>query len=318
MKKKHLNLILPSLILIISSCATVFNSKTKKINITTSQPTKIILNQDTILTKKNNATIEVSRQKDPIKIKLINDSISKIININSKNSFSYWLNAYPTPILWTGFIIDKNNPKRYTFPSRIYISMSDTSTKYLLFDPQDRKGQTFINISLPWINSFYLKPDNEAYKSNIGFCGIAYELEYYHRSNQFLNLTASSVIDFIIPFPAAVDFIGLNERMSSSYFGLSNNHKVKNFSFGYGMSFTRNTWDLRYNGTHEDTLQIAEQPRKKSNNSIGFTFPIHYQLGHNFYVGIIYRPSFFRFSTSINFAYEQLISINFGWKLRLK
>jgi len=318
MKKQCVNIILVTFVLTISSCATVFNSKTKKIDITTTKPAKIILNKDTLSIVKNRATIHVPRQKEPLKIEIINDSISKTININSKNSFAYWLNAYPTPMFWTGFLIDKKNPKRYTFPSRIYINMLDSSNKYLLFDPRDRKGQLFLNVSFPWVNNFYLKPDNENYKSNTGFWGIAFGLDYYHNRQQFLNLSASGVMDFFIPFPAAVDFRGLNELMSSSYVGLSNNHKIRNFSFGYGLSYTSNTWNLRYFGSQPDTLSTDKQPRKKSGSAMGFICPIYYQLGHNFYAGVIYRPTIFRPSTSRQFAYEHLISINIGWKMRLK
>jgi hypothetical protein len=196
--------------------------------------------------------------------------------------------------------------------------MSDSSNKYLLFDPRDRKGQIFLNVSLPWVNSFYLKPDKENYKSNTGFWGIAIGLDYYHHRQQLFNLTASGVMDFFIPFPAVVDFIGLNELMSSSYIGFSNNHKLRNFSMGYGLSYTSNTWNLRYFGSQPDTLAIDKQPRKKSSNAIGFIFPIYYQLGHNFYAGVIYRPTIYRFSTSNHFAYEHLISIDIGWKIRLK
>lgn len=305
-------------ILTFYSCATIFNSRTKNIDIVTTTPAKVILNNDTFSTVHNQISIKVLRRREPLKIKIVNDSVSKTILINAKNSFAYWLNAYPTPIFWTGFLIDKKNPKRYSFPGRIYINMSDSSNKYLLFDPRNRKGQLYLNLSFPWVNNFYLKPDNENAKLNSGFFGVGIGLDYYHDSQQFLNLSASSVMNFVIPFPAPVDFKGLNELMSSSYVGISNNHKVRNFFFGYGLSYAGNTWNLRYFGSQPDTLSIDNQPRKKSSNAIGFIFPIYYQLGQNFNIGIIYRPTIFRFSISTKFAYEHLISIDFEWKIRLR
>lgn len=341
-KKQFIHITLVTFVLTISSCATVFNSPTKQISINTTSPAKVIYNNDTLSTLDNQTTILVHRQKEPLKITVIGDSISKTITINSKNSFAYWLNAYPTPMFWTGFSIDKKNPKRYTFPDRVYVNTSDSSnnylgntkrytfpnrayvkksdspSNYLRFDPRDRKGQIFLNISLPWVNTFCLKPDNENYKSNVGFWGIALGLDYYHSKHQFLTLTASAVTDFFVPVPAAVDYRGSYEIMSSSYIALSNNHKIRNFYLGYGVSFAKNTWNLHYSGSQRDTLPIDKLPRKRSGNAIGFTFPVYYQLGKHFYAGVIYRPTILRFSTSPQFAYEHLISIDFGWKIRLK
>ena len=318
MKRQSIHLTLVTFVLAISSCATVFNSPTKQIAINTTSPAQVIYNNDTLSTINNRAIIQVPRQKESLIIKIIGDSISKTININSKNSFAYWLNAYPTPMFWTGFSIDKKNPKRYTFPGRVYINTSDSSGKYLRYDHRDKKGQIFLNVSFPWVNSFCLKPDNENYKSNTGFWGLALGLDYYHSKHQFLTLTTSAVTDFFVPVPAAVDYKGLYEIMSSTYIGLSNNHKIRNFSLGYGLSIAHNTWNLHYSGSRSDTLTIDKQPRKRSGSAIGFIFPVYYQLGQNFYAGVIYRPTVFRFSTSSQFAYEHLISIDIGWKIRLK
>jgi hypothetical protein len=317
MKKQSIHLTLVTFVLTISSCATIFNAPTKQIAINTSSPAQVIYNNDTLYTIDNQALILVPRQKEPLNIKVIGDSIVKTITLNSKNSFAYWLNAYPTPMLWTGFKIDRKNPKRYTFPGRVYVNTSDSSGKYVRYDARDRKGQIFLNVSLPWVNSFCLKPDNETYKSNTGFWGIAFGLDYYHSKHQFLTLTASAVTDLFVPVPAAVDYRGSYEIMSSTYIGVSNNHKIRNFSLGYGLSFAKNTWNLHYSGSQRDTLPIDKQPRKRSGSAIGFIFPIYYQFGQHFYAGVIYRPTFYRFSTSNQFSYEHLISIDVGWKIRL-
>lgn len=318
MKGHCISSILLIFVLIFSSCATILNSKTKRIDITTTEAAKIIVNHDTIPMVNNRIVVRVPRQDDSLKIKIIGNRISKSAFIKAENSFAYWLNAYPTPMLWTGFLIDNRNPKRYTYPGRLYFNMSDSSSPVFLFDPSDKKGQLLLYISLPWINCFYMKPGAEDYKSNIGFWGIGLGVDYYYNARQFINLKASAVTDFFVPFPAAVDIKGLNELMSSSYLALSNNHKIKNFSLGYGLSFERNTWNLRYFGSRPDTLTTDQQPRKKSNNAIGFVFPVYYQTGRSFYVGMIYRPTIFRIATNTQFAYEHLISIDFGWKIRLK
>lgn len=305
-------------ILVLSSCATILNQSTKTIYITTTTPANVIVNKDTFKTFQDKTPIWVKRQSKDLKIKVFNDSVTKEVSIKPINSFAFWLNAYPTPLFWTGFLIDKKNPKRYTYPTRMYFDMTDTTNTYLSYDPRSKKGEIDLHISMPYINNFLLRPDNENnYKSNTGFWGLTLGLDYYHSSKQFINLSVSGVSDFFLPFPAAVDLSGYYELMSSAYVSVSNNHKINNFLIGYGLSYVRNTWDLRYYQWGQ-TEPITREPVKKSNNAIGFVFPAYYMPTEHFFVGVAYRPTLFRLSTENPFKYEHLISIDFGWKIKLK
>ncbi|MDP4290562.1 MAG: hypothetical protein Q8908_05735 [Bacteroidota bacterium] len=318
MKRHCYNIILVLVYLTICSCATVLNSPTTPIDITTDRPAKIVIDNHIVAAGETHTVIKVPRQNASVDLTFKSDKLSKTITLNPKNSFTYWLNAYPTPMFWTGFLIDKKKSKRYTYPGRIYVNVSDSSTGYLHYDPRIRKGELSCNVSLPWVNSFFLKPDYEKSKTNTGFWGIAVGIDYYHSKHQFLNLTGSAVTDFFIPVPAAVDYRGLNQVMASSYISLSNNHKIRNFSVGYGISFSNNIWGLRKFGIDTVSLSAENTPRRRTNNALGFVFPFYYQFGHNFYGGIIYRPTIFRFSKTTPFAYEHLISIDFGWKIKLR
>lgn len=285
--------------------------------IKTTTPANVIVDNDTLANYHDRTIITVKRRPENLKIAVFNDSISKNIIIKSKNSFAYWLNAYPASF-WTGFLIDKKNPKRYTYPSRIYVDMTDTTSGYVNYDPRSKKGQFYFHFSIPHINSFLLKPDNENdYKFSTGFWGITAGLDYYHSPSQFINLSASGVTSFFVPVPAAVDISGEYELLSSRYLSLSNNYKIKRFSIGYGLSYSRNTWDFRYYDRF-DPPPPSREPVKKSNNSFGFIFPTYFQLGENFNIGIIYRPTFLRPKSEKVFKYEHLISIDFAWKIRLK
>jgi len=50
-------------------------------------------------------------------------------------------------------LIDKNNPKRYGYPSRIYLDPKDVSDKYDGYPPIN-KGGMYLHISMPYINRF--------------------------------------------------------------------------------------------------------------------------------------------------------------------
>ena len=305
-------------VLVLSSCATVLNSPTKTIFITTTTPAKVVVNKDTLTTFQDKIPVEVQRQAADLSINVFNDSINKTVILKHRNSFAYWLNVYPIPLCWTGFLIDRKNPKRYTYPTRMYFDMTDTTQTYLSYDPGSKKGEIDLRVSLPHINSFLLKPDNEnGYKSNTGFWGLTLGLDYYHSSKQFINLSATGVMDFFLPVPAAVDISGSYELMSSTYISVSNNYKIKKITVGYGLSYVRNTWDLSYSDWGEPEPPTRE-PVSKSNKAIGFIFPAYYMPADHFFVGVVYRPTLFRLSSDNPFQYEHLISIDFGWKIKLK
>lgn len=315
MKKSALLLIV---IFVLSSCATVLNHSKKTIYITTTTPAKVVVNKDTLRTFQDKIHVEVQRHSADLKITVFNDSVSKKLSIKPINSFAFWLNSYPIPLFWTGFLIDKKNQKRYTYPTRMYFDMKDTINTYLLYDPRSKKGEIDLRISFPHINNFLLKPDNESNsKFNTGFWGLSVGLDYYHSAKQFINLSATGVMDFFLPVPAAVDMSGYYEIMNSAYISVSNNHKNKNFTLGYGLSYSRNRWMLNYS-EWGDPEPLTREPVEKFNNAIGFVFPVYYMPTEHFFIGLVYRPTFFRLSTENPFQYEHLISFDFGWKIKLR
>ncbi len=301
-------------LILMNSCATIINRPYKNITIYTTQPSEIILDKDTISTINNKASLKVERKKDPLIILAKTDSLSKIISIHAKKSCSYWSNIFFN--YGIGMLIDKNNPKRYSYPQRIYLHSADTTGKYYRYRVDNNKGELYLHLSLPHINSFYLTPENEGKKINTGFWGATIGVDYYYSKNRFVNLGVSNVSDFFIPVPAAVDISGEYELMSSRYISVSNNYKINRFMLGYGLSYARNTWDLRYYDKF-DPPPSTREPIKKSNNAFGLIFPAYFQLGEYFNIGLVYRPTFYRSNAIDKFKYEHLISIDFVWKIIL-
>jgi hypothetical protein len=179
------------------------------------------------------------------------------------------------------------------------------------------KGTGLLNVSLPYVNSFHLKPNKESYKTNTGFWGISVGCDYYYQKNRFVNLSLAGVSDIFFPVPAAVDIFGEYELMHSSYTALSNNHTWNRFSIGYGISFSKNTWDY-INRSRYDSIPPIREPVKKTNFSIGLIFPAYVQLSKIWHVGLIYRPSFIKLNSADLLKYEHLISLDFALKWRVK
>ncbi len=298
-----------------TSCATIINQPYKSITIYTTEPTDIILNKDTVKTINNEARLKIARKKEPLIITAHTDSLSKTFSVKPKNSCWYWGNIFCN--YGIGMLVDRNNPKRYTYPKRIYLNSTDTIDKYYTYRPFNNKGELYLHISLPHINSFYLIPENEEPKINTGFFGLTIGVDYYHSRYQFVNFGISAVSDFFLPVPAPIDISGEYELMSSRYISLSNNYKIKRFTVGYGLSYAKNTWDFRYYDRF-DPPPPTREPVKKSNHAFGLIFPIYFQLGEFFNIGVVYRPTFYRPNVTEKFEYEHVISLDFAWKIILK
>ena len=312
------------LTILLSSCATIINKPYKNVKVYTTEPSRIIHRYDTIKTVNNKVNLWAERKNEILSIVAMTDSITKTIEVKPRNSFWYWANIYPS--FGIGMLIDKNNPKRYSYPKRIYINSADTISKYYRYSQSYNKGELHLHLSLPHINSFNLKPQNEERKVNTGSWGLSIGLDYFHSNNQFINLGASGVMDFFLPVPAAVDLYGEHELMSSTYVSLSNNHKIQRFSIGYGLSFAKNTWSFRdhggydeYNDEQDEVIPpLIKAPITKSHYAFGLIFPTYFQLSEHFNIGVVYRPTFYRPNMTDKFKYEHLISIDFAWKIRLK
>ena len=300
--------------ILLSSCATIMNQPYKNVKVYTTEASRIIYRHDTIKTKNNKANLWVERKKELLSIVAITDSITKTIEVKPRNSFMYWSNI---PYFGIGMLVDMKNPKRYSYPKRIYINSADTISKYYHYSQSDNKGELHLHLSLPYINSFSLKPQNEARKANTGFWGLSIGLDYYHSNNQFVNLGTSGVLDFFLPTLGAVDLIGEHELMNSWYISLSNNHKLRRFSVGYGLSYGKNTWSLGYSDWG-DPPPPTRDPVTKSHNAFGLIFPTYFQCSEHFNIGVVYRPTFYRPNLTDKFSYEHLISIDFAWKISIK
>lgn len=290
------------------------NQAHKNVTVYTTEPSKIIFNQYAVETVENKANLRVERKNEVINIVATTDSLTKIFEVEPTNSFMYWINIYCN--YGIGILVDRNNPKRYSYPKRIYLNSADTIERYFRYSQSDHKGELHLHLSLPHVNSFRFTPENEGTKINTGFWGLTLGLDYFHSKNQFVDLRLSGVSDFFVPVPAAVDISGEYELMSSLYISFSNNHRIGRFTLGYGLSYAKNIWDFRYYDSFDPAPPTRDQI-KRSHSSFGLIFPSYFQFGEHFNMGIVYRPTFFRTNQPDNFEYEHVISVDFAWKIRL-
>ncbi len=274
------------------------------------------------------ATVRIKRSKEDLTIKLLNDSLKKDYVVKaSPNAMFLYGNLICYPILPIMYGVDFTNQKRFYYGRTIFLYSQDTTKiirpkilktyyDYWHNNFETNKGRINVVLSFPWINSFFLQPNSESPKSSIGFWGISTGLEYYYRKNKFVSLKGSAVMDFFLPFPAAVDFSGEVENMYSLYISLTDNYKFRRFTMGYGLNFSENTWELKYYDSF-DPPPMTRDPVTKTSKSLGITLNGYHQVSRSFFVGLIYRPTLFNVYPNYDFKYEHLISMDFLWKIRV-
>lgn len=297
----------------LSSCATILNSRKERIDIMPLVPARAVVGQDTFELIKNRIRVEVSRSAQPLKVKLLAGNFANEYLIPSKSSFAYWFNLYAN--YGIGMLIDNDNPKRYSYPSRIYLNPLDPNSSYRLWKPPVRNQEIAFRIFIPYLNIFQLRPDFEPdIKASGGFWGLGAGLDFYHQSNQFISLTVAAQTNFFVPVPAVVDAVEEYEFIRSEEITFTNNHWLGRFTMGYGISFSNNTWEFR-SASFGSQFPPTRRPAERSTATIGLAFPIHYYTGNHFYFRMLYRPSFWRFSRIRPFGYEHLVSLGFGWDI---
>lgn len=239
------------------------------------------------------------------------DSVVKDYILKPKSSFLYYFNVFNYGI---GFLLELKSEKRFTYQKYVYLDPFSRQSKPKSFKPS-QKGQLNLNFSIPYVNKFHLKPIGENLKDNIGFWGFSAGVDYFYRYSKFINVTGSTVIDYLSPIIVPIDFSGEYEFMTSHNLTVSDNYKLRKWTFGYGINYVNNIWELRY--YFGSTIPPSRIPTKKSSQSFGLTFNSYYQLSPNFNVGVIYRPTFFQVKPVYDFNYEFLISLDLLWRFRI-
>ena len=178
--------------------------------------------------------------------------------------------------------------------------------------PKREKGDLLLEASTPGVYSFLVAPEDEEAKVTNSFWGAGIGLDYYYSQKNFINLQATGafgMVDFPIPIPAAMGQEAGYENVFSFSTSLSNNHVVKRFVVGYGLTYIVNYWGYEDFDTDEKNSKIY--------GALGFNFPLYFRLTRFFNTGVIYRPTFFRPMLEEKFKYEHLINLYLSFKFHL-
>lgn len=297
----------------LTSCATLLNTRHKDINIYTTEPSQIILNEDTITTENNKATFIVKRQNEPLKLKTINPNYTNEVEVNPFHSFYFWSNIVFNYGL--GMLFEAKKPKSYTYPTHILVDGPNSENIHYNFIPRKPKGSVEFHVSLPLVTSYNVLVNDTKREHVTGLMGYSLGLDVYHAENNYLQFGYAHT--FSVPFQntKAMEYNVENFYSHSKYIHLSNNHLFKNFSIGYGLSLTE--YHSIYKRLTNNFIFNTYEKRVTKHKTIGLLFPAYVHLGDHFRVGLIYKPSFYRPSMSDKWAYEHMISLDMALKFRL-
>jgi hypothetical protein len=276
------------IIFIVCSCATIYNSRLENITITTREPSRIVIKNDTSISYMTQQVLSVPRSKEPVKISVINQTSTKEINVKSRNSFAFWLNLYPASA-WTGFLIDMNNPKRYSYPRTIYIDTRSKENNYQTYKPLDSTITKFNNL----IKFTPLKL--------IGFSNSGIEFSFERKTG---NYFASQIIfSYLLPAnwtDSGKDYkpnikgynIGIEEKYYFNkpapfgpYVGLELSYLKSQYRDIEGFSVKNSISDTTYNPiNYSDSIRIHKQTLS-INLKLGYQYVIK-RFSIDFYVGL--------------------------------
>jgi hypothetical protein len=303
MTRHNRHIILAIFVLTFSSCATMFNSKKTSLTILTSKPSNLVMGKDTIKGISTSKSFSVDRDKKPLIVSVYNDSLTKTVSIKSKNSFAYWLNAYPNWHLWTGFYIDTKTKKRYTYPKTIYIDLATKDSSYLTYKPLDKSYEKYSTI-------FKITP-----LKIVGLINPSIELSYEQRTGR--SFSAQIMVSYLLP--VSVMDIGNDFKPNIKGFSVSIEEKFYfkksaplgpylSFEFNYLSNQYKDIWnfgvkniysDTTYHSTnYPDTFGIKKQTYS-FNLKLGYQLIVK-RLSFDFYAGLGLRYKDVRHFDRIN------------------
>lgn len=112
--------------LLLSSCALLFNKPYKKVEVYTDTEQRVIHKQDTVAVHNGAVHLNAKRSKEPLIFYVQNDTAEHQIIVMPKLSAAFWLNLYFNS--GYGMIVDAFTPKRFNYASPIAIHNLQSDT----------------------------------------------------------------------------------------------------------------------------------------------------------------------------------------------
>jgi hypothetical protein len=287
------------LLVLCSSCATIFNGKQTKVKIFAPENTSVVFNEETIAIKNGETQIYPERSKDSLKFTLINNSLSGDFTFRRKISSTIYLNLFILPYGGAGLIADLLNKRRFTYDRNLRFKIDTISQSFLLSKEKlnpFKQHTTFVYTSPLQALDFFSQPM------------VSLGVEYFPLDNLSVSGEYSSVFTDRLRDNSntikTVENKGRAFRYEIKYYNLlsiSSNPKVNEY-IGLEARFIRQQFNrtLRYNRANQDiNFNIRESIAVvKSVNVFNLKYGLNYPIGNrmfiDFYFGLGVRDKIFK------------------------
>lgn len=314
--------LLEFIILSFSSCTTLMHQKTVGINVYTDVDSALVCIKNTNECYLTPAKIDLVRSKSDVELIVKKDMLIKNVILDSRLSTAFWLGNIFNGSGVIGYAIDLTNPKRFTYPKNNYVSIAGRNRfdKLLLSKTQkwipSIKNQLNFKISIPEGNHFYLNKGH-GYGNAFGFLGISAGIEYYFSDLYSINTVFGVMTDFMLPFPAPVDYEGSYDRSFATYMNLQVGRDIKILHIDLGIQgnktfyYERETVELF--PEYIDTLKYSV-----NQYNVGVALSGYYKITNGFNLGLNYYPSCFTWNNgNFDLHYSHLLMFELVFKINV-
>lgn len=312
-------ILLASLSLLITSCATILNKKTVRIDVYSDQPALICIDKDSSVSTP--VSLEVPRSYNDFDLLIKNDTTQKTIRIKSRIAPEFaWGNLlfyYYSPLAYMADVSGKQ--KIFAYNNSIKVDLTDSISGFKKWKPS-KKGQFYVRGAIPWFN--YAEFNNGlSYKNYDIYHGLTAGLDYYHSPKSFLSFSGgiTGISEFGIPVMDR-EYSDTLESAKAFSAMLTNNHNLGvyatdkvDITVGYGLSFTH----FDYNKKLYDSAANNFTELFKSNKSVlGLSLNANFTFFKYYFVGFNFLPSIYTLNTG-KLEYSELTFIDFGLRIPL-
>ena len=156
------------------------------------------------------------------------------------------------------------------------------------------------------------------YGNSFGFLGFSAGTEYYISDKYNINADVGVLTDFMLPFPAPVDYMGGYDRSFALYMDMQVGTDIRRFHIDAGLQYYKTSYYERETvelfPNYIDTLKYS-----KRQSNLGLAFSTYFRITRSFNAGINYYPSFFAFDKhQFKSHYGHLLFLELMFRIRTR
>ncbi len=321
-----MRLLIPLLLFIgcsLSSCVTLFSSRTVKVPVKAPPGTTLVWNNnghtDTVVASKYKSYLPVLRSGNRLYITAINDSIHTDLSVRPTVNGMIFANMYFFGI--PGFVVDMCSPKRFTYP-RTFIELRSApqATRFVTVRRRSyHTGSTELTCTTPLAH--FWQHDIDGFSPRLTVTGLGLGGTYYYAPDAFVFVEGAVSFSKMGRDYWRYDWENGPSTSVQEILGWSaaarHHHRLGRFDIGYGLGFTQYI-ARRYHYLYGNGSVYAEVTERQRNfASIGSSISAGFRITNDFFARFTYQPQLIAIEQGVTFDYRHTYNFGFNWQIRL-